>query len=127
MMAAAHLGLGDHARALALAEEALAVCRRRGTRLWWFTAQLTRVRALREVEGLQATKEIESALAEAAGWIETSGAKSYEPFLHVERAELARLTGDEATRQRELGEAHRQFTEMGATARAEQMAKELGL
>ena len=56
-----------------------------------------------------------------------SGAKSYEPFLHVERAELARLTGDEATRQRELGEAHRQFTEMGATARAEQMAKELGL
>ena len=125
MMAAAHLGLGDHARALALAEEALAVCRRRGTRLWWFTAQLTQVRALREVEGLQATKEIEAALAEAAGWIETSGAKSYEPFVHVERAELAQLTGDEATRQRELGEAHRLFTEMGAPIRAEQVAREL--
>ena len=125
MMAAAHLGLGDHARALALAEEALAVCRRRGTRLWWFTAQLTRVRALREVEGLQATKEIEAALAEVAGWIETSGAKSYEPFLHVERAELAQLTGDEATRQRELGEAHRLFTEIGAPIRAEQVAREL--
>jgi hypothetical protein len=31
-----------------------------------------------------------------------SGAKSYEPFLHVERAELAQLTGDEPTREREL-------------------------
>ena len=55
-----------------------------------------------------------------------SGAKSYEPFLHVERAELARLTGDEATRQRELREAHRLFLEIGAPIRAEQVAKELG-
>jgi hypothetical protein len=39
-----------------------------------------------------------------------SGAKSYEPFLCVERAELARLVGDEAIRQRELREAHRLFT-----------------
>ena len=55
-----------------------------------------------------------------------SGAKSYEPFLHVERAELARLTGDETTRQRELREAHRLFLEIGAPIRAEQVAKELG-
>jgi tetratricopeptide (TPR) repeat protein len=37
--AAAHLGLGDHARALASAEEALAVCRRRGTRLSEFSTE----------------------------------------------------------------------------------------
>ena len=54
-----------------------------------------------------------------------SGAKSYEPFLHVERAELARLNGDDATRQRELREAHRLFLEIGAPIRAEQVAKEL--
>ncbi len=54
-----------------------------------------------------------------------SGAKSYETFLHVERAELARLTGDEADRQRELGEAHRLFLEIGAPIRAEQVAREL--
>ena len=54
-----------------------------------------------------------------------SGAKSYAPFLHVERAELARLTGDEAARERELREAHRLFTEIGAPIRAEQVAKEL--
>jgi tetratricopeptide (TPR) repeat protein len=124
-MAAAHLGLGDRVRALALAEEAIAVCRRRGTRLYEFSAQLTRMRALRETEGLQATREIEAALAEADAWVEMTGAKSYEPFLHVERAELARLTGDERSRQRELREAHRLFLEIGAPIRAEQVAKEL--
>ena len=124
-MAAAHLGLGDRARALTLAEEAIAVCRRRGARLWEFSALLTRIRALREIQGLQATREIEAALAEADAWLEMSGAKSYEPFLHVERAELARLSGDDAARERELREAHRLFLEIGAPIRAEQVAKEL--
>jgi hypothetical protein len=54
-----------------------------------------------------------------------SGAKSYEPFLCVERADLARLNGDEPARQRELREAHRLFTEIGATIRAEEVAKAL--
>ena len=125
VMAAAHLGLGDRARALTLAEEAIAVSRRLGARLWEFSALLTRIRALRETQGIQATREIEAALAEADAWLEMSGAKSYEPFLHVERAELARLNGDEAARQRELREAHRLFLEIGAPIRAEQVAKEL--
>jgi hypothetical protein len=54
-----------------------------------------------------------------------SGAKSYEPFLHVERAELARLTGDKATCERELREAHRLFIEIGAPIHAEQVTREL--
>ncbi len=83
------------------------------------------MRALRETLGLQATREIEAALAEADAWLEMSGAKSYEPFLHVERAELARLRGDEVARERELREAHRLFLEIGAPIRAEQVAKEL--
>ena len=126
-MAAANLGLGDCARALTLAEEAIAFSRRRGARLWEFSALLTRVRALRESRRLQAKREIEAAFAEADAWLEMSGAKSYEPFLHVERAELAKLTGDEATRERELREAHRLFTEIGAPIRATEIAKELGL
>jgi hypothetical protein len=126
-MAAAHLGLGDCAKALALAEEAIAVCRRRGTRFHELSAQLTRIRALRVTEGLKATREIEAALAEATACLEMSGARSYEPFLHVERAELGRLTGDETARQRELRDAHRLFTEIGAPIRAAEVAKELGL
>ena len=54
-----------------------------------------------------------------------SGAKSYEPFLHVECAELARLLGDETARRRELCEAHRLFLEIGAPIRAEQVARNL--
>jgi hypothetical protein len=95
VMAAAHLGLGDRARALTLADEAICFTRRLGSRMWEFSALLTRIRALRETQGVQATREIEAALAEADAWLEMSGAKSYEPFLHVERAELARLNGDE--------------------------------
>jgi hypothetical protein len=125
LMAAAHLGLGDRARALTLAEEAIGFIRRGGARFWEFSAQLTRMHALREIRGLEATREIEAALAEADAWLEMSGAKSYEPFLHVERAELARLTGDKAARERELREAHRLFLEIGAPIRAEQVAKEL--
>ena len=91
------------------------------------SAPLTRIRALRETPGLQATREIEATLAEADAWLVMSGAKSYEPFLHVERAALAWLAGDEATCQRELREAHRLFLEIGAPIRAAEVAKELGL
>src|SRR5262249_6350953 len=104
-MAAANLGLGDRARALTLAEEANAVSRRRGTRLWECSAHLVRLRALREIQGVEARRAIEAALGEADAWLEMSGAKSHEPFLHVERAEFARLIGDQATCQRELQEA----------------------
>jgi len=126
-MAAAHLGLGDREKALAIADESIALSRQRGSRIWEFSALLTRMRALREIHGVQAAGEIEAALAEADAWLEMSGAKSYEPFLHVERAELARLLGDEATRERELRKAHRLFTEIGAPIRAAKVAKELGL
>jgi hypothetical protein len=85
------------------------------------------VRTLRELHGVQAAKDVEATLAEAEAWLEMSGARSYEPFLHVERAELARLIGDEATRQEGLREAHRLFTEIGAPIRAAEVAKELGL
>src|SRR5207249_8259316 len=125
LMAAAHLGLGDRARCLTLAEEGIAVSRRSGARLWEFSALLTRIRALRETQGLQATREIEAVLVEAAAWLEMSGAKSYEPFLHIERAALARLRGDEATRERELREAHGLFIEIGAPIRAAEVAREL--
>jgi hypothetical protein len=84
---------------------------RLGTRLWEFSALLTKTHALRKLYGIDARKEIEAAIAEADTWLETTGAKSYAPFLHLERAELARLTGDEDTRERELREAHRLFTE----------------
>src|SRR5437867_10334127 len=56
---------------------------------------------------------------------DSTEAQAYTPFIHIERARRARLTGDEAGHARELREAHRLFTEMGAPIRAEQLAGEL--
>src|SRR5262249_59068775 len=95
VMAAAHLGLGDRPKTLKLAEEAITVCRQRGTRIWEFSALLTRIRALCASRGLEAARDIEATLAEADAWLEMSGAKSYETFIHVERAGMERLTDDE--------------------------------
>src|SRR5439155_937821 len=44
----------------------------------------------------------------------------------AERARLARLAGDEAGYAQEMGLAHHLFTEMGATARADEVAREIG-
>jgi hypothetical protein len=52
---------------------------------------------------------------------------AWEPLLREEAAELARLRGDPLLQKRELREAHRLYTEMGATGHAERLAEELGL
>jgi hypothetical protein len=47
------------------------------------------------------------------------------PMVHLERAELARQSGDREDWERELQEAHRLYAEMGATGHAERLAGEL--
>ncbi len=80
----------------------------------------------RRAEGLIARPAIEVALERALALVRETGARGFEPHIYFERAELAKLTGDEATRQRELREAHRRFTEIGAPIRAAEVARELG-
>jgi len=41
------------------------------------------------------------------GRLDQTGTEVHRPFVHTERAELARLLGDEAGRQRELQQARR--------------------
>lgn len=48
--------------------------------------------------------------------------RDYEPFIRVERARLAHLSGDEEGTERDLSLARRRFTEMGAGARAQRLA-----
>ena len=67
------------------------------------------------------------ALRQALALLEETGARCHEPFILVELAALAGLTGEQAARRGFLREAHRLFTEMGATPRAEQVARELAL
>jgi len=126
-LARAYLELGENRRARETVEEAIAVARRRGTRFQECVAHITRAHVLLRSEGAQASGEIEAALREAQALVEETGGRSQEPFIHEALAELAHLTGDQATCQRELREAHRLFTDMGATGHAERLAKELGL
>ena len=57
--------------------------------------------------------------------MDATGARGHEPAIHVELAEFAHQNGDEAEHERELTEAHRLFTQIGATGHAERAADRL--
>jgi len=116
---------GNAEVARARAEEALALAQQRGMRTFEVEAQLALARVRRGAEGLSARPAIEAALERALALIRETGARGFEPHVYLERAALARLIGDEVAHQRELREAHRLFTEMGAPIRAAEVAKEL--
>jgi len=120
-LAEACLGRDDLDGARKFAEEAATLARTRR----WPRVLLTRARVLRRCEGADALEAIEENLHEALSTIRESGQQAYEPYVHLELAELARLVGDAVTRQGQLREAHRLFSEMGATIRATEIAKEL--
>jgi tetratricopeptide (TPR) repeat protein len=125
-LAEACLGSGDLARSRAFAEEAVAIGRRIGVPVDTVYALKTLAHVLLAQEGAAAATAIRGALTEAEQVIAETGATSLAPLVLLERAELARLEGDDASRERALREAHGLFTEMGATARAEQVARQLG-
>jgi tetratricopeptide (TPR) repeat protein len=126
-LARAYLGAGQVDKARQTDEEAVQAARQRGKPSHEIQAQLSLARALRADDGANARAAIEEALARALELVEETGAKTYEPQILEERSEFARLLGGEATRERELREAHRLFVEMGATGHAKRLAKELGL
>jgi hypothetical protein len=125
LLAEAHLGAGDTEKARALVDEAIALAKRRGT-VALFRGHVTFARVLLRSAGAAARAAIEAALAEAQALVDRTEARCEQPHIHLARAELAGVLGDEGTRRRELGEAHRLFTEMGATGWAERVVKELG-
>jgi hypothetical protein len=88
-------------------------------------ALLMQARVLRKTQGPAAREAIEAALAEAEALVASTGIRGWQPFLHVERGELAGLLGDEKGRERELREAQRLLTAMGAVGHAERVAKAL--
>jgi tetratricopeptide (TPR) repeat protein len=119
------LGLRKGAQALSAAEEAVSAAVRIGTRVWEVAARLALVKVLLRSTGASAADEINGELRRATSLASETGGGTWEPFLHVGRAELARLTGNEAARERELREAHRLFTEIGAPIPAAEVAKEI--
>ena len=94
------------------------VAKRQGQPVHQCEATIAHVRCLRGLEGADARQTIETLLEEVSQLIEQTGAERWRPHVHVERAELYRLTGDTDAARRELAEAHRLFAEMGATGHA---------
>jgi class 3 adenylate cyclase/tetratricopeptide (TPR) repeat protein len=116
---------GDLESARVSAVEALDLARERHTRLYELRACIGLAEILRQIEGVDAISKARALLDEAEELIEATGGRSYAPFLRIERAALADLEGDSSTRERELQEAHRLFTEMGASPHAEAIAAKL--
>jgi len=125
-LAEAELGRGDSQRAGELAEEAIRVASRMEMRTAEVRGQLARARVLLALGGADGRHEIETSLDRASELVRSTGARSYEPQIQLERARLAGLLSDEAIHLQWLHEAHRLFTEMGATGHAERVARELG-
>jgi hypothetical protein len=115
--------LGEPDRSRETAQEAIAVAEATGQSE--ISPQIALARALRLADGLESEAPIAAALGRAEELIEEFGARVYRPQVCEERAESARLRGDKAGIARELREAHRLYTEMGATGHAERVAREL--
>jgi tetratricopeptide (TPR) repeat protein len=129
LLAEAHLGLGQYESAKAECGEAIALARRQGTPLYECDAQLVLAGSLLRESGShsEAAGEIGAALNRVEELIDQMGAESRRPRLEELRAEHALARGNTDGRDRHLREAHRLFTEMGATGHAERIANELTL
>jgi adenylate cyclase len=124
-LAEAHLGAGDPILALEAANEAVGTIGRRGGRVYDCSTYLSHARVLMRTEGDRSRAAVGRDLADAWRSASETGATCWFPFIHLARAELAHLLGDESTGERELHEAHRLFTEAGATGHAARLTKEL--
>ena len=115
----AYLGNGDADRAHAAADEAVRLARAHGTRLWECEALLARGRIRLALDGVAAGGDIENDLTDASALVVETGARSLAPFVHRERARLARLLGDAETERAELASAAELFAEIAAVATAD--------
>jgi tetratricopeptide (TPR) repeat protein len=111
------LGLGDAARARRLAEEALALGEERG-QAQQTLACVGLAGALCAEQGRKARAAIEEALAAAEQAVARTGGRGLEPRIPEARAELARVCGDDASREHFLHEAQRLYASIGAAGHA---------
>jgi class 3 adenylate cyclase/tetratricopeptide (TPR) repeat protein len=95
LLADANCQRGDRARAIALAKDAIDVARRRGARLAECRASITYGSALVAEHGIEKCDEAEKMFCRAKDLIRISGAKIYEPLLHLERGRITALISAE--------------------------------
>jgi class 3 adenylate cyclase/tetratricopeptide (TPR) repeat protein len=120
-----YASLGGAERGVELVKQAVELARQRAHPGGEVFARATLARVLLDSRGGAAVGEVESVIATGLELAQDYGLGAIRPVLHVGLANLAKEMGDEDRRQRELREAHRQFTEIDATGHAERIAHEL--
>jgi tetratricopeptide (TPR) repeat protein len=126
-LARVRLGRGDAAEARRVAEQAVALARDLGQAAFETHSRIALAEALCASEGAKARAAIQEELDRASELVEQTGGRAFAPWIAEARAELARVLGDEVQQGRDLREAHRLYTEIGATGHAKRLAQELGL
>jgi tetratricopeptide (TPR) repeat protein len=122
-LADALAGLGRAEEAVALANEAIETSQ---VAVWTAQAHISRARALRLRDGLASAPEIDADLTAVAALVEEHGMRGAARPIHEERAQLAKLRGDEAGFRAELGWARDVAAEIGASGHLERLERELG-
>ena len=121
-LANALTGLGRAEEALPLANEAIENGQIVGQTA---LAHVSRVRALRLHDGLASMLEIEACLAAVTALVEEHGMPNVARAVHEERAQVAKLRGDEEGFRGELGRARDLAAELGASGHLERLDREL--
>jgi len=114
LLAEAMAGCGEPDQALATAEEAVAIARRKETLFWELQAQIAFVGVLLRGKRKNDEPRIAKALTRAEELIEKTGGEVMKPLICQRRAEIAGLKGDETGRQHLLQQAHDLFRSMEA-------------
>ncbi|MGH8454392.1 MAG: hypothetical protein ACRESW_07550, partial [Nevskiales bacterium] len=94
-------------------------------RLWESRARLQLVRALRRVQGVEAATELSEQLAAWQILVDETGARTYQPFIHEERGQLAQLAGDAELARREFEQAIALYRDIGADGQALRLQAEV--
>jgi hypothetical protein len=105
-----------------MAEEAARIAQERRTPLFECRALLVLARALLAMDEVPVERAAE-AISRALEIVEVTGARGYEPFLHVEAARLARVKGEPAVGDDEIARAAQQFRAMGAGAQVDRLER----
>jgi class 3 adenylate cyclase/tetratricopeptide (TPR) repeat protein len=121
----AYVGAGEVEKGVHLIERALDLARATGQPPNESFAARALANALLEHAWPGEQERIEELLAKALEVTRDTDARGLEPSLHVTAARLAERLGDHERRARELQEAHRLYTEIGAVRNAEQLDAEL--
>jgi class 3 adenylate cyclase/tetratricopeptide (TPR) repeat protein len=118
--------LGGHEKAIEQVRSALEESVRGGNRVGEGVARLTLARVLLATGDPGLHDEVERIVERAEALCEETGMRVHLPPLLEVRATLADRRGDPQEARQRLRDAHRLYTEMGATGHAERVARELG-